>query len=193
MPDLQPDEQPLLAPTPTPTLPTWNDLLTEELIDLLATLNQRQQTAIRRIVEAGHYSDHPPAPNSMIGSTPECICSVSTWWGNPRPGKEGKWRHIPWTRQPDFMRTLSIAKRRALAVLDAAEQETLRHARSLARVAAPPVITSMVRIATQTEDYKSAIGASALVLKYAGMEEQQKTVVEMTTTYNWWSAAEEDV
>lgn len=187
MPDLQPDEQPL----PTPTLPTWNDLLTEELIDLLATLNQRQQTAIRRIVEAGHYSDHPPAPNAMIGSEPGCICTPATWWGNPRPGKDGKWRHIPWTRQPDFMRTLSIAKRRALSVLDAAEQETLRHARSLARSAAPPVVTGLVRIATQTEDYKSAIGASALILKYAGLEDQQKTVVELTTV-NWWSAAEQD-
>ncbi len=192
MPELQPDEQPQPVPTPTPILPTWFDLLTEELIDLLATLNQRQQAAIRRIVESGHYSDHPPAPANMIGNAPGCICTASTWWGNPRVAKSGGWRHIPWTRQPDFIRTLSLAKRRALAVLDVAEQETLRHARSLARAAAPPVITSMVCIATQTEDYKSAIGASALVLKYAGMEEQQKTVVELTT-YNWWSAAEEDV
>lgn len=191
MPELQPDEQPQPTPTPTPILPAWLDLLTEELIDLLATLNQRQQAAIRRIVESGHYSDLPPAPASMIGSAPGCICGANTWWGAPTLSKSGAWRRIPWTRQPDFMRTLSLAKRRALSVLDAAEQETLRHARSLARVAAPPVVTNLVRIAIQSDDYKSAIGASALVLKYAGMEEQQKTVVELTT-YNWWSAAEQD-
>ncbi len=188
MPEL--DEQPLAEPVSAP-IPGWYDLLTEELIDLLAALNTRQQHAIRAIIEAGHYSDHPPAPASMIGSAPGCICTQSTWWGKPRAAKSGAWRAVPWTQQPDFMRTLSLAKRRALTIIDAADQANIRRARSLAAAYSPKAMTNMGVLSIQADDPKSAIAAAAHVFKYAGLD-APTTVADnpdASLTINWWSAA----
>lgn len=172
----------------------WFSVLDAEFIDRLAALTTRQQHAIRAIIQAGHYSDIPPAPTALIRKPhedkPDAICNAADWWGSPRMGKDGHWKRIPWTRQPEFIAVLSLAKRRALAMIDAVDKEHARQTISLAAAASPNAMRTMANLSTQAADPKSAIGAAALVFKYAGLDarksdEQNAPAVQI----NWWSAA----
>lgn len=176
----------------------WFGLLDAEFVERLAALSTPQQHAIRAIIQAGHYSDIPPAPTALIRKPnedkPNAICNAADWWGNPRLGKNGKWRRIPWTRQPEFMAVLSLAKRRALALLDAVDKENARQTISIAAAASPLAMRVMAGLSAQPDDPKHAIAAATLVFKYAGLDARREDDPDNAPTLqiNWWSAAEDD-